>query len=143
MRILMIHPHTKSLLGREYYDNPSLFRKLIRKLVTSIDPRPLSLPILAALTPEEHEIKMMEAAPDEIDYGEDFDLVAISSTTRFAPLAYEIADRFRELGVKVVLGVYMAYFAERSRKKKVKTILLSKSTNRSERHTKTQEFIFR
>lgn len=104
MRILMIHPHTKSLLGREYYDKPSLFRKLIRKLVTSIDPRSLSLPILAALTPKEHEIKMMEAAPDEIDYSEDFDLVAISSTTRFAPLAYEIADRFRQEGVKVVLG---------------------------------------
>lgn len=100
----MICPHTKSLLGGQYYDKPSFFRKLIRKIVVNIDPRPISLPILAALTPEEYEISMIESPPDEIDYNEDYDLVAISFTTRFAPLAYEIADRFRQKKIKVVLG---------------------------------------
>ena len=81
---------------------PSLSRTLIRKIIEF--PRPISLYILSVLTPKEHEVTIVEGEPDEIDYDIDADLVGISFTTRLAPLAYQIADRFRERGVKVVAG---------------------------------------
>ena len=102
MRILLVNPVTHSLYGRRYRDIPCLSRALIRKLIEF--PRPISLFILSVLTPKEYEVEVIEGEPDEIDYDIDVDLVGISFTTRMAPLAYQIADRFREKGVKVVVG---------------------------------------
>jgi len=66
----------------------------------------LGLLTLAGLTPEEWEvsylevsdIRMLETLPG------DFDLVAISSFSAQIKEAYELADRYRATGVKVVLG---------------------------------------
>ncbi|RLF58532.1 MAG: B12-binding domain-containing radical SAM protein [Thermoplasmata archaeon] len=102
MKILLVNPITHSLYGKGYKDVPSLSRALIRKLIEF--PRPVSLFILSVLTPKKHEVKIIEGEPDEIDYDIDVDLVGISFTTRLAPLAYQIADRFRERGIKVVVG---------------------------------------
>lgn len=41
---------------------------------------------------------------DEVKFNNDYDIVDITSFTKDAPRAYEIAERFRELGVTVVLG---------------------------------------
>ena len=62
------------------------------------------LPILAALTPPEFDIRIINDAFEKIDYDEKVDLVAITFYTPSAFCAYEIADRFREKGVKVVMG---------------------------------------
>jgi radical SAM superfamily enzyme YgiQ (UPF0313 family) len=66
----------------------------------------LGLLILAGMTPEEHrceyleieDIRKVDALPDG------FDLVAISSFSAQIGEAYELADRYRAMGVKVVLG---------------------------------------
>ncbi len=65
---------------------------------------PLTFPVLAALTPPDIEVKVIEERVQPIPYEEDFDLVGITFVTAFAPHAYEIADRFRQKGVTVVLG---------------------------------------
>jgi radical SAM superfamily enzyme YgiQ (UPF0313 family) len=66
---------------------------------------PLSLTLLAALTPEGHELKLIDMfAGDEPDYEMDADLIGITVRTPIAVKAYEIADRFLKLGKKVVLG---------------------------------------
>lgn len=64
----------------------------------------LSLPLLAALTPSEHEVIIVDEAftPDDVD--EDVDLVGISVLTDLVNRAYELANRYRQRGVKVVLG---------------------------------------
>ncbi len=67
----------------------------------------LSLPILAALTPPEWEVEIVEGKDaDSLDYSEDVDLVGLSVLTPFALKAYKIADAYRENGVPVIIGGY-------------------------------------
>ena len=68
--------------------------------------RPLTIPILAALTPKEHVVKFTEADLGKIDYDGDYDIVAISTVTQCAYTAYAIADEFRKRGVFVAMGGY-------------------------------------
>ena len=66
----------------------------------------LGLLTLAALTPPEHETEYLEVPDprslDELPNG--FDLVAISSYSAQILEAYDLADRYREAGVPVVMG---------------------------------------
>jgi len=64
----------------------------------------VNLPLLAALTPPEHSVKIVDEAfaADEID--EKVDLVGITVMTDLAPRAYQIADTYRRRGVTVVMG---------------------------------------
>jgi radical SAM superfamily enzyme YgiQ (UPF0313 family) len=61
---------------------------------------------LAAVTPKNHTMEMVDEAVEKVDFDSDVDLVAITTFTRSAPRAYEIADEFRKRGKKVVLGGY-------------------------------------
>ena len=63
-----------------------------------------SLPLLAALTPPGHNVKIVDEsfAPDNLD--EDVDLVGITVMTDLALRAYKIAESYRARGVKVVMG---------------------------------------
>jgi len=64
----------------------------------------LALHILAALTPENYEVKIIEEEIDDIDLDEECDLVGISCMTSNAPRAYIIAREFKNRGKKVVMG---------------------------------------
>ena len=64
----------------------------------------LSLTTVAALFPKDVEIRIINDSLEEIDFDEKVDLVGISAMTCTAPRAYEIADKFRERGIPVVLG---------------------------------------
>ncbi len=65
---------------------------------------PLSLGILASLTPPDIEIELMDENLRDIDFSDGPDLVGITCLTASAPRAYEIAQRFRTRGARVVLG---------------------------------------
>jgi radical SAM superfamily enzyme YgiQ (UPF0313 family) len=65
---------------------------------------PLGLMYLAACTPEEVEIRLIDENTERLDFTEVPDLVGITTMTATAPRAYEIASRYREMGSKVVLG---------------------------------------
>lgn len=64
----------------------------------------LSLPILAGLTPPEHDIEIVEEPWDTINFDKNYDLVGITTMTATASRAYEIATTFKERGVKTILG---------------------------------------
>lgn len=64
----------------------------------------LSLTTLASLVPQGDDVKIIDETVDNIDFDIDVDLVGISVMTYHAPRAYEISERFRKRGVKVVLG---------------------------------------
>jgi len=70
----------------------------------------LSLPIVAALTPKDIEVAFVDCRMQELDYEKHVDLVGITVLTCEAPFAYEIATRFRERKVPVVLGGYHPTF---------------------------------
>jgi radical SAM superfamily enzyme YgiQ (UPF0313 family) len=65
---------------------------------------PLGLMYLAAHTPKEVKVRLIDEMVEHIDFTDTPDLVGITTMTATAARAYEIADRYRELGVKVVLG---------------------------------------
>lgn len=76
-------------------------------LETSFREAPLTATTLAALVPQElnaHVTIVDRSIGQQIPYEESFDLVGISIITGTASEGYEIADRFRERGVTVVLG---------------------------------------
>lgn len=65
---------------------------------------PLALATVAAATPKHVDVEIVDEALEPINYDCGADLVGITALTRLAPHAYEIADRFRERGVTVVMG---------------------------------------
>ena len=65
---------------------------------------PLNLTILAAHTPEEYDVKIVDESVESIDFNAKADLVGITCMTPLAPRAYEICEKFRERGVPVVIG---------------------------------------
>lgn len=65
---------------------------------------PLGLMYLAANTPEGVEVRIVDESVEPIDFSDTPDLVGISTMTATAPRAYDIADRYRSLGAKVVMG---------------------------------------
>jgi radical SAM superfamily enzyme YgiQ (UPF0313 family) len=64
----------------------------------------LGLATVAALLPRDADVRIINDSLDQIDFDQRVDLVGITSMTSTAPRAYEIADRFREKGVPVILG---------------------------------------
>ena len=70
----------------------------------------LTLPLLAALTPRNIEIEIIDETIQNVPFHTESDLIGITSLTRNAFRAYELADQFRQLGKKVVLGGIHATF---------------------------------
>ncbi len=71
---------------------------------------PLTLPYLAALTPKEWKVTLIDEQLEDIDFNADVDVVAISTWTINSIRAYEIADRFKERGIPVIMGGPHIYF---------------------------------
>jgi radical SAM superfamily enzyme YgiQ (UPF0313 family) len=63
-----------------------------------------NLPLLAALTPPGHTIKIVDESFVPDNPGEDVDLVGITVMTELVPRAYRIAEDYRRRGAKVVMG---------------------------------------
>jgi radical SAM superfamily enzyme YgiQ (UPF0313 family) len=64
---------------------------------------PLALAYVAALTPPHWDVRIVDEVMEEIPEGKP-DLVGLTSLSITVPRAYEIARRYRQLGVPVVLG---------------------------------------
>ncbi len=68
----------------------------------------LSLAALAAVTPDEWQIELVDENIESIDFDREADLVALTAMTPQAPRAYRIADAFRKRGTPVVIGGFHA-----------------------------------
>jgi len=98
-RLLILQPsHYRSRTDRR------LFKTRRRAVV------PLTLPYLAALTPPEWQVSLLDEQLDDIDYDRPVDLVAISAWTLHSLRAYEIAGEFRRRGVPVIMGGPHVFF---------------------------------
>jgi radical SAM superfamily enzyme YgiQ (UPF0313 family) len=65
---------------------------------------PLTLGVLAGMTPEHVECRLFDDRMEDVLYDEPTDLAAITVETYTARRAYEIAAEYRKRGVPVVLG---------------------------------------
>ena len=64
----------------------------------------LNLPYVAAVTPPDVEIRIIDEAYEKIDFDEKVDLVGLTAQTPVAPRAYQIAREFKKRGIPVVMG---------------------------------------
>src|SRR5215207_756948 len=85
---------------------PSVGRKENTPYVRAWQMQPLSMALLASITPPDVEVRFFDDRMEPIGYDEPADLVAISVETFTALRAYRIARRFRARGVPVVMGGY-------------------------------------
>ena len=95
MKILLIDPVTTArtvTLDR---------RRTLRK---GIGYPGLALATVAALTPPDIEVRIIDESVEEIDFAAQPDLIGISVQAPTAPYAYELAALFRKKRVPVVLG---------------------------------------
>jgi radical SAM superfamily enzyme YgiQ (UPF0313 family) len=65
---------------------------------------PLSLGVIAALTPPDWEVSIVQEPYDRLDLESDFDLVGITAGTTNVRRGYQIADEFRKRGKRVIMG---------------------------------------
>ena len=101
MRILLIAPssgHWRGL-GRKRFFNGRTFRFSM-----------LSLLSVAALTPDTHEVRLIDEQCEDVPWDEPFDLAGITVMTATAPRAYELCGRFRQKGIPVVVGGFHPTF---------------------------------
>lgn len=66
----------------------------------------LPLTSIAALTPLEHEVRIVDENVEPLDFETEADLVGVTFMTALAPRAYEIAREFRRRGKAVIGGGY-------------------------------------
>lgn len=85
---------------------PSVGRKQNQPYVRAWQMQPLSMALLASLTPADVEVCFHDDRLEEVPFDEPTDLVAISVETFTALRAYKIAREFRARGVRVVMGGY-------------------------------------
>ncbi len=73
----------------------------------------LSLPTIAAYTPESWDVDLVDEAVRDIDFDHPCEMVGLSIMTCYAPRAYEIAAAFRKRGKTIVMGgVHPTYCPE-------------------------------
>jgi radical SAM superfamily enzyme YgiQ (UPF0313 family) len=64
----------------------------------------LTMPLLAAWTPEHWDVSHTDEIVQRVDFNKRVDLVGITANTPAAPHAYSLAQEFRRRGVAVVIG---------------------------------------
>lgn len=92
MKILFVKPNMGLVDGAPYLDRGRM--------------EPLTFAVLAGFTPSDHEVSLCDDRFEPVPYDEPWDVVGINTEVYTARRAYEIADRFRAMGTKVVLGGY-------------------------------------
>ncbi len=97
MKVLLVFPEIRH--GSSTYSDPGAWKLVFGYPI-------ITLPHLAAITPDKHDVKIVNENYDTLDYDEDVDLVGITTYTMTAPRAYKIADEFRRRGKTVVMGGY-------------------------------------
>jgi radical SAM superfamily enzyme YgiQ (UPF0313 family) len=85
---------------------PSVGRKENTPYVRAWQMEPLSMALLASLTPPGIDVRFYDDRMESIPFDEPTDLVCISVETFTALRAYKIARQFRSRGIPVVMGGY-------------------------------------
>ena len=122
MKIKLITPRFE---GRHFWDLDGL-ASLLGRRANNLQ---LALPTVAALTPPEHEVVLVDDRFEDLGLDEPVDLVGITGMTCYAPRAFAIADQFRARGVPVVMGGPHATLAPYETLEHVDAVVLGEAEN--------------
>lgn len=85
---------------------PAIGKKPGKKYIGTWKMEPLTIAVLKALTSSDIETEFFDDRIELIDYDTKTDLVCITVETYTAKRSYAIAQKFRERGIKVLMGGY-------------------------------------
>jgi radical SAM superfamily enzyme YgiQ (UPF0313 family) len=129
VKIGLISP-SRNKANTYYSSNPRLKKFFAEnKHVPGFFHSNLALLTLAALTPEEVKVTLIDERVDTLTFEEDFDAVGITMMTAQAQRSYEIANRFRERGVHVILGGIHATVLPEEAKAHGDTLIIGEAEN--------------
>jgi radical SAM superfamily enzyme YgiQ (UPF0313 family) len=109
------------------YEHPFISHS--QKVIKTIWFAHLTLTSLAALTPPEIDVQITDENVDPIDFQEDVDLVGITGMVMHAPRAFEIASRFRQRNIPVVMGGPHASSLPLEAKEHVDAVVIGEAEN--------------
>jgi radical SAM superfamily enzyme YgiQ (UPF0313 family) len=113
MKILLVHPKRRN---KHYYGGK-----------TKGYIPPLTLPVIAGLTPKDIDIKLCDESVEGVDFNTDADLIGITGITSQINRGYEIADIFRAKGKKVIMGGIHVSAMPHEAKKHADSILIGEA----------------
>ena len=91
--IHLVNPKTDSVTTRPLYFNRALYSPLAGLLA-----------VAAVIPRDQYEVVLTDENIEPVDFDLKADLVGISAMTSYVDRGYEIADRFRQKGIPVVMG---------------------------------------
>jgi len=107
------------------YEHPYMSHS--QKVIKNIWFARLTLTTLAALTPPEVEVRITDENVEPIDFDEEVDLVGVTGMVMHASRAYEIAERFRQRNIPVVMGGPHASSLPLEAKEHVDTVVMGEA----------------
>jgi len=87
----------------------------------------LTLQQLAGITPKEHYVRIVDERYENIDFSKNYDIVGISCLTYNSLRGYEISEKFRRKGAKVIFGGYHASLLPEEVKKHCDSIVIGEA----------------
>jgi radical SAM superfamily enzyme YgiQ (UPF0313 family) len=104
------------------------YKLLEKTLLTTFSILPtLQARELAAITPKQHQISIVNERYAQINFDAKYDVVLINFVTSTAPRAYAIADTFKRKGVPVVLSGFHASGAPSEAKQHADSVLIGRN----------------
>lgn len=104
LRILLVSPKGEFLCKSREFSEFMRDSREMRTILHFWNGIGAGLPTVAALTPGDHEIRIIDENLQDIDFNEPADIVGITAMTQQATRAYEIAAEFRKRGCYIVIG---------------------------------------
>ena len=111
MKILLVMPHPnpkRNFFGK--FDYPSL-----------------TLQQVAAVTPPEYDVEIVDERYEPINFDKHYDLVGISCLTYNSIRGYEVAAEFRKRGIPVVFGGYHASLLPEETKQHADSVVIGEA----------------
>lgn len=116
MKILFINPTRLDQDG-----NPVKYKKAFTP--------PLFFAVFNSLTPDSHEKIFINDIVEDINFDQNYDLVAITSMTVQAERAYQIAEKFTKKGTTVILGGVHPTVLPEEAKKYAHSVVIGEAEN--------------
>jgi radical SAM superfamily enzyme YgiQ (UPF0313 family) len=98
LRILLVLPAGERV--RVTFEQPEVPRRSMLRFSV------LPLTVVAAFTPCQHHVRIIDENVEPLDFSAECDIVGITFMTALAPRAYEIATEFHRRGKLVIAGGY-------------------------------------
>ncbi len=116
MKILLVNPTKLDIYGKPI------------KFKTAWFP-PLNIAMLNSLTPVQHNVTVINDVVEDVDFSSSYNLVGITSMTAQIERAYQISDKFRASGTKVVIGGFHATLLSKEVKEHADSVVIGEVDN--------------